>query len=120
MTGMIVLTSAQAPSQALDPTILLTWLTCLATLGSLVVAVLKYGRRIMQMVEDFNGEKERPGVPARPGVMQRLLVIEAEITPNHGSSIKDAVTRIDTQVADLTTDVKGLHNRLDGVQNVHP
>lgn len=113
MSGLTLLTAASDPSSSLNPTVLLTWLTCLATLGGAVVMVLKYGRRVMQMVEDFNGTADRPGVPARPGVMQRLQLIETEITPNHGSSIKDAVNRIDAQVIVLQTDLKGVHDRLD-------
>jgi hypothetical protein len=112
---MTVLTAvaSTATASSIDPTVLLTWLTCLVTLGGLLWSVFKYGRRIMQMVEDFNGEPERPGVPARPGVMTRLSAIEAEITPNHGGSIKDAVNRIDVKVVTLESDVKGIHERLD-------
>jgi hypothetical protein len=112
---MTVLTAVTSPatSSSLDPTVLLTWLTCLVTLSGLIITVLKYGRRIMQMVEDFNGEPERPGVPAKPGVMERLqtldaqvAVVHAEVNYNHGGSIKDVVDRIEG-------DVKSIHERLD-------
>lgn len=115
MTGLIVLTAASTASSSLDPTVLLTWLTCLSILGGIVVAILKYGRKIMQMVEDFNGTAERAGVPARPGVMQRLgtldeqvAAVHTEVNYNHGTTIKDAVARIEN-------DVKGIHERLDKV-----
>ncbi len=59
----------------------------------------------------------RPGVPARPGLMERLTVVEEkqdaqaeaiavvrhEVTTNHGSSLKDAVKSIDRTVADLAS-----------------
>lgn len=116
MLGMIVLTSAPAAAEAarstIDPTILLTWLTCLVTLIGGLGAMYKYGRRIMQMVEDFNGEHERPGVTARPGVMRRLQTLDdqvaavhKEVNYNSGTTVKDAVARIEN-------DVKIIHERL--------
>jgi hypothetical protein len=59
-------------------------------------------RRVSDFLEDWNGEESRPGVPERPGVMSRLAALEAdvvtiraEVSPNHGGSLKDAVERID-------------------------
>ena len=49
-------------------------------------------------LDDWRGEPERPGVPGRPGVMTRLAKIEAELRPNHGSSLRDAVNRIEAAV----------------------
>lgn len=126
MLGMIVLTSTPAAtSSALDPTTLLAWLTCLTIVGGMVIGVWKYGRKIMQMVEDFNGTAERPGVPARPGVMARmssmeirdaardtqLEVIHAEVNYNHGGSIKDAVDRMDKRLEGVDADVRVLKDQ---------
>lgn len=117
MSGLVMLATTTAVSNGyrLDPTALLTWITCLATLSGLGIGMMKYGRRIMQMVEDFNGTKVRPGVPERPGVMARLQTLDeqvaavhTEVNYNHGTTIKDAVARIET-------DVKDLHKRLDKV-----
>lgn len=50
-----------------------------------------------QFLDDWNGEPERPGVsPARPGVMARIAAIEHELHPNGGSSLRDAVNRIES------------------------
>lgn len=113
MTGMIVLTEVTKSSSSVDPTALLAWLTCLVTLGGVAVAMMKWGRKIMQMVDDFNGTRQRPGVPERPGVMARLQTLDekvaavhTEVNYNHGTTIKDAVSRIET-------DLKGVHDRLD-------
>jgi hypothetical protein len=48
-----------------------------------------------QFLRDWSGEEERPGHPATPGVMERLQKIEKELQHNGGSSIKDAVRRIE-------------------------
>jgi len=135
---MIVLAAAEtARSFALDPTVVLAWLTCIGAVGSLAIACIRFGRRtgrkIMQMVEDFNGTKERPGVAAVPGVMERLQILDlqvahviSETSPNHGGSMKDAVSRIEDKVVTLSEDVIRLHERLDGPPakvvevNVHP
>lgn len=58
-------------------------------------------RGLRQMLDDWRGEPGRPGVPARPGVMERLgsfdtrlSAIEAEVSPNGGASMRDAVARV--------------------------
>lgn len=112
MSVMAVL-ATEAQHSALDPTLLLTWFTCLVTLGGFIVATLKFGRKFVNMLDDWSGESARPGVAHRPGVMERLAgletsveVIHAEVNYNHGGSIKDVVDRIEK-------DVSALHERLD-------
>jgi hypothetical protein len=60
--------------------------------------------RVSDFLEDWAGEPGRPGVPGRAGVMERLDALEAttrtiraEVTPNGGGSLKDAVSRIDAR-----------------------
>jgi hypothetical protein len=52
---------------------------------------MKLTKRIREFLDDFYGEVARPGVPGRPGVMVQLSAIKAELHPNHGSSLRDAV-----------------------------
>lgn len=66
-------------------------------------------RRVAEFLDDWNGEPARPGFPGRPGMPERLSTVEvtaaairaevstirAEVTPNGGGSMKDAVGRID-------------------------
>jgi HAMP domain-containing protein len=54
--------------------------------------------------EDYYGTPARPGVPARPGIMQRLQTIDAQVNNNGGSSMKDAVDRVELGMADLRVD----------------
>ena len=60
-------------------------------------------------VRDWNGEPAAPGRDEVPGVMQRLNKLDGELTNNGGSSLKDAVCRL--EVAN-----KELHNRLDDAE----
>lgn len=70
-------------------------------------------RRIVRQLDDFaddwHGTEGRPGVPARPGVMERLAGlerggaailmridgIEHELHPNSGGSMRDAIDRVE-------------------------
>lgn len=78
-----------------------------AVVTSVAVSTRYLGRkfaRLAQMAEDWQGQPARPedGVPARPGVMLRLsrlenamLDVHAQLSPNGGKTIRDAVDRIE-------------------------
>ncbi|GIH27605.1 hypothetical protein Aph01nite_59150 [Acrocarpospora phusangensis] len=66
-----------------------------------LVVVRKSLKKLSDFMDDWNGEPDRPGVPGRLGVMQRLEAIESEVKINHGSSLKDAVNRIETGLNEL-------------------
>lgn len=62
-------------------------------------------RGVTDLVDDWRGEPARPGVAARPGVMARLesmdgrlTRIEAELHPNGGATVRDAVNRIERKI----------------------
>ncbi|MBP2331230.1 hypothetical protein JOF56_011615 [Kibdelosporangium banguiense] len=65
-------------------------------------------------LEDWNGEPERPGVPAKPGVMERLRAIEQkvdgidhELHPNSGQSLRDQVDSIRTELREHIAQQQG-------------
>lgn len=80
-------------------------------------------RQVAYFLSDWFGETARPGVPSRPGVMERLdcqdkvleehtrklgdistrlVTVENELKPNTGKSVKDAVNRIDQNIQNIT------------------
>jgi hypothetical protein len=67
-------------------------------------------------MEDWFGEEDRPGVPGREGVMQRLLNIELEVKPNGGGSIKDAVNRIEAKVQKVDDRLEEGNERFDYIE----
>ena len=94
----------------MDP--LLTWSASIIAVGGaatvlwkIIVPIVNRIRRMMDSLDDFirdwAGEAARPGHPEVPGVMERLQKIEAELKHNGGSSIKDAVKRIETKLTKI-------------------
>ena len=84
--------------------------------------LIKFIKKIVHFLDDFIGEEERPGQDARPGFSERIskmeecmgsvkqqietiqkdvTLINKEMHPNSGSSIKDSLNRIETRVNDL-------------------
>jgi len=63
--------------------------------------VSPFAKKILDFLDDWNGEPARPGVPARLGVMARLDEMHHELHPNSGSSLADAVNRTETQGKEL-------------------
>lgn len=61
--------------------------------------------RLDDLRDDWRGRPARPGVPAQPGVLERLKLIEAELRPNHGSSLRDAIDRTERRVMAVETQV---------------
>ena len=62
-------------------------------------------KRFIHFLDDYFGEEERPGFEGRPGMQERLGYMESEIAcisyemrPNAGSSIKDAINRIEKRL----------------------
>jgi hypothetical protein len=81
----------------------------LALLWRLLTAGVKTGKRWDMFLEDFHGTPARPGRPAVPGIMERLVdqarrmealevnmaAVRHEMFPNSGGSLRDAVDRLE-------------------------
>lgn len=79
-------------------------LAAVTAIGMAVRWILKRLKGLDDFLEDWRGEPERPGVPARLGVLARIERLDAELRPNHGSSLRDSVDRIEAQLADHIND----------------
>lgn len=79
-------------------TILGAWFAIAKFISPFFKRIRKWMNTWEHFMEDWFGEEERPGVPKREGVMERLATLDHELKPNNGGSIKDAVDRIETSV----------------------
>lgn len=76
----------------------------LVVIGGAIRFIVHPLRKLLRDNEEFRsdwyGSVARAGRLPVPGVPERLTRIEAEFAPDHGGSLKDAVTRIEHQLAD--------------------
>lgn len=87
-----------------------TWVAVGGVLGAAISALMLAGmvgrplRRLTRQLDDFRddwyGEPARPGRDAVPGVPERLARIEQEFRTNGGSTLRDAVGRLETRLDD--------------------
>ncbi|MEU3563507.1 hypothetical protein [Kitasatospora sp. NPDC006786] len=84
---------------------LAAWAAALGAIAAVLGLIWRAVRRIHTVLDawsdDWQGTEARPGVPARPGVMVRIAAIEHELHPNSGSSLRDAVDRVEVAVREL-------------------
>lgn len=85
--------------------------TGLGLLWRMTRGVRRIVGRVDEFVDDWNGTVSRPGVPGRPGVMarldgieERLGSVEHELHPNSGTSLRDAVDRVDVRTRQIAAD----------------
>ncbi|APU20959.1 hypothetical protein [Actinoalloteichus sp. GBA129-24] len=90
------------------------WLAAVSVVVTVLARAVRWAgprlRRLGHLIDDLSGEPARPGHPARPGLMQRVGTLEdrlgvveertRELKHNGGSSIKDAVHRVDAALSD--------------------
>lgn len=99
---------------------LVKWLVAIGLFVSVMVWIKKYVwpiiRKTLQFLEDWNGESERPGVPARKGLMERLASIEYEFQPNSGASFSDKLTKIVTEQATHIEQIQALQKDVKSIK----
>jgi hypothetical protein len=73
--------------------------SALASVFFVIAPSLRKIRSMMEWLEkfrrDWEGEPGGPGRDAVPGVMERLNRLDGELSNNGGSSVKDAIERIE-------------------------
>lgn len=79
--------------------------TALGMLWNILRPIHKRMHTIMDNMDtfmrDWSGEPAAPGRSAVPGVMERLNRIDGELKRNGGSSMKDAVARVEKKLTQI-------------------
>lgn len=70
--------------------------------GTIAVTVGRPLRKLSRQNDEFRadwyGEAARPGRAAIPGVPERLALIERELRPNGGGSLRDGLMRVEARL----------------------
>ena len=74
--------------------------TALVLAGLIGRPLRKLARQNDEFREDWYGVAARPGRDAVPGVPERLSLIEKELKPNSGSTLRDAIGRLEARLED--------------------
>lgn len=74
--------------------VILTSLTLALMIGK---PLRRLARQNEEFREDWYGTPARPGRDPVPGVPERLARIEKELQPNSGSSLRDAINRVEAR-----------------------
>lgn len=82
--------------------------TAIGVIGVGLHKSIKIVKRFIHFLDDYFGEEARPGFEGRPGMQERMRIIEEELKcvsyemrPNSGTSIKDAINRIEKRLDKL-------------------
>jgi hypothetical protein len=67
-------------------------------------------------MRDWAGEPASPGRSAVPGVMERLNRIDGELKRNGGSSMKDAINRVEKKLAQIDARLEDGNKRFDIIE----
>lgn len=65
--------------------------------------VARAWRKVDKFLDTWNGEPERDGLPARPGLVDRVIRIEYQVHNNGGGSMKDDVDDLKKTVNRIET-----------------
>ena len=78
--------------------------TALAVVLPLIAALTPKARRFLHFIDDLMGEEERPGANRRPGILERLMLLEKKL-----ELIERRLNSIESR-----TDREGGHRGVDG------
>jgi len=65
---------------------------------------------------DWDGEPASPGRSAVPGVMERLNRIDGELKRNGGTSMKDAINRVEKKLEQIDARLEDGNKRFDTIE----
>jgi len=90
-------------------------------LARVIFPIMKSAKKVIDQVDDFmedwKGTETREGRIGTPGVMSRLNKIDGELSHNGGSSIKDAVDRIEKKIKEIDDRLENGDKEFDKIEH---
>ena len=110
----------------MDPNILY-WAAAIITVGTalgmlwkllhpICVRIHKVMDNWDSFMRDWSGEPAAPGRSAVPGVMERLNRIDGELKRNGGSSMKDALNRVEKKLEQIDARLEEGNKRFEKIE----
>jgi hypothetical protein len=107
--------------------VILYWAEGIITVGSalgmLGMVLKRLYKRVQEFMDnwdqfhrDWAGEAAMPGRSAVPGVMERLNRIDGELKRNGGSSMKDAINRVEKKLEAIDARLDEGNKRFDEIE----
>jgi len=107
--------------------VVLYWAAGIITVGTALGMIGMALKRVYRRVQDFMdnwdqfhrdwaGEPAMPGRSAVPGVMERLNRIDGELKRNGGSSMKDAINRVEKKLAQIDARLEEGNKRFEDIE----
>jgi hypothetical protein len=104
------------------------WAGLVVVLGAAIAVILKVVSPVWRKTKkllnnldlftrDWFGEEAVPGRDKVPGVMERLNNIDGELKHNGGSTMKDAIKRIENKLKTIDARLEEGNQRFDALEN---
>ncbi|MFF3029156.1 hypothetical protein [Microbacterium sp. NPDC057944] len=103
----------QAFLEGLSVWTVIAWGAAAALVWGVVRKVWPLLKKLADFLDDVMGEEARPGVPARLGLMERVMRVEHELFPNSGKSLRDQTNRMEEKLDRDNARIDELTGRLD-------
>ena len=108
--------------------IILYWAACVITVGTAFGMLWRLLRPVCArlhllmdnwdtFMRDWAGEPAAPGRSAVPGVMERLNRIDGELKRNGGSSMKDAINRVEKKLEQIDSRFEDGNKRFKNIED---
>lgn len=94
----------------------------LTVIWKIVTPVVKKTKHLLEALtrftSDWFGEEASPGRDQVPGVMERLNKIDGELKHNGGSTMKDAIRRIENKLKEIDVRLDEGNKRFESLEKI--
>jgi hypothetical protein len=108
--------------------IIMAWAGVVITVGGAIGVLVKLASPIVKktrallnalelFTKDWFGDEGDSVHPRKPGVLERLAAVEKELQHNGGTSMKDAMKRIETKVNKIDDRLKEGDERMSSIES---